>query len=117
MARLESALDERQRRFLAARRQLVPYLRPLLSVAGVGFLGFAVWLVIRQPLLVDPFAVIDRVAAGTLEYSTLVLLATLAAALGLLLLILLAALLLVLFDRAAAERRYLEIIDRLQASE
>lgn len=98
-------LTERETLFLDRRRKLLriwPFARPLL-LASVGIL--AAWLLWKTPLLINPYAVLAQLQAGTMPDSTVALLACL---------VLTVAMLLFLFVALAYERKYMAMINKLR---
>lgn len=109
----KSGISERERRFIDRRRNVVRYWRfagPLLVVMVV---GFAAWLYLRTPLLIDPFEMLARLEAGEIPESTLVIMAALVPVLFLGLLVLLAGLVVIMYAAISGEKRYLAIIETL----
>jgi hypothetical protein len=76
--------------------------------------GFAVWLFVSSPLLVNPFEVASRLEDGTIDESTMWMLAALLPITMGLCLVLVAVVIFFVFSAFANERRHLKIIDRLR---
>jgi hypothetical protein len=106
-------LTVKQDRFLRGRRALNRYARLLLVVVGIGYAGFVVWLLVRSPLLVNPFEVMRRMEAGTLDASMQALMAALLPIVLSLSLVIAAAFLLCVLATLGLEKRYQEIIETL----
>ena len=102
--------------FVAKRRKLVaawPWVGGGLIFA---LLGLAVWLWVRVPLMINPWAAIRDIEAGAVEETTLILMAvmlpiTLLACLGALI-----AMLALFFAAFSNERKLIAVIDRFQES-
>ena len=106
-------ITERQKRFLKKRRKLIrvwPYLGTLLLL----FIAvFIVWLLIRKPLLVNPFYVINGLGAGTIEQSTLLLMAGMLPIMFAACLLLLIAIVIFTFSAFSNEKKHIKVIDHL----
>ncbi len=101
----EQAFVDRRRRLLS----LWPYAG---SGLVAGMLGFALWLWFSAPLMINPLATVAALKSGSLEESTL---AVIAVMLPILLLAMLGAFLVVVglfFAAFRNERRLLELLDR-----
>ncbi len=105
------SLPEKQQQFLAQRRRLVR-LWPRVGIpAAILFVGLVGWLFYRSPLLVNPYAVLDRLRDSTLERSTVLLMAGMLPIISLCCLSVVAFLLVLTFTFIARERQYLAIIE------
>jgi hypothetical protein len=74
---------------------------------------FIGWLFIQKPLLVNPFYVINGLGDGTIEKSTLLLMAGMLPIMFSACLLLLLALLLFTFSALSNEKKHLKVIDHL----
>jgi hypothetical protein len=106
-------LSAQERKFIESRRRLVgPGFHVLL---GASLLPIIMWLLfyVRAPHLVDPFSLAQALAQGSVERSTLEVLALLSPVmLAMVVFCLFAALFLAAFA-LRQERRYLDLIERL----
>jgi len=106
-------LDERQIQFLKRRGKLVG-LWPLAgSFLLVLLLVLIAWLYFRAPLLVNPFEVMARLDAGTIEESTLLLSAVLLPVMTLTCIVILIAMILFMFSAFSTEKKHLLLIAKL----
>ena len=113
---MEEYLSPEDSRYLAKRRPLV---RAWPIVGGILLCllgGLLVWMFLRSPMLVNPFSVLARIEAGTLEIPMMNLMAGMLPLVMLICFILAFVLLLVLFTAFSNERRYLKIITQILES-
>jgi len=110
---LEVNLDEQLVKFLKKRRRLARFWPVIATLLLMGILAFVVWLFLKNPLLVNPFEVASRLDAGTVESSTLILMAGMLPIMFLACLLILIVVILFGFTVFSNEKKYLEIIDRL----
>ena len=80
-------------------------------------IGLGVWLLLGFPLMFNPFEVVARLEADSLQPGTLQLMALFLPLAMLMLFGLLVTVLLLVFAAMANDRKYLAIIDRCQASD
>ena len=109
------SLTPRERDFIEKRRKLLkawPW-------AGGGLLlllaGFTLWLWLRVPLMINPWATIEALRAGTVEETTLTLMAVMLPILVLAVMGVLAVVVTLLFVALSNERRLIGMLDRLEA--
>ena len=76
-------------------------------------MGFGVYMFVTNPLMVNPFHVLEQLEADAIPYSTLVVMAGMMPLLFLLALLILTALIVFVFAAIANERRYHAIIRKL----
>jgi len=101
-------------RFLEKRRILLRawrYAGPLLLL-GIG--GFAAYLYFNTPLLINPFAVASGIESGSIEQSTLQLMAVFVPVLFITACFLLVVLVVLMYAAFANEKKYLAILDELE---
>ena len=110
-------VSQREQRFLQRRRQLLR----AWSIAGplllVVLIVLCVWLFLAFPLMFNPFEVVTRLEAGSLQPATLQLMALFLPLAMLMLLFIVLVILLLVFSALANDRKYLAIIDRCQADD
>jgi len=104
---------DRERSFLEERQRLVGYWRIAGPLMIAVFLGLVCWLYLQAPLFIDPFRVLSRLEEGTLEPSTLILMAGLLPVVVITTLVVLAALIIFSFCAVRREKKYLQIIREL----
>jgi len=103
--------NRQSERFLEKRRTLLAawrYAGPLLLL-GIG--GFAAYLFIYTPLLINPLVVTAGIESGSVEQSTLYMLAVFVPVLFIMLCFLLVVLVLLMYAAFANEKKYLAILD------
>ena len=103
-------LTDSQMRFVTKRQKLLRVwfaLGPLLLVA---LTSLGAWLYRRQPLLINPFAVASGLESGTIEDSTLFLMALLLPILMLSLLVLIALMVILMYGAFSNEKKFIAII-------
>jgi len=103
--------------FVEERGKLVRYWKTVGPLMCTVFLALVVWLYFRAPLFINPFRVFSRLEEGTLEPSTLILMAGLLPVVVITTLLILAALIFFAFCVIRREKRYLKIIENLQKQE
>lgn len=106
--------NRQSERFLEKRRTLLTawrYAGPLLLL-GIG--GFAAYLYFNTPLLINPFAVASGIESGSVEQSTLQLLALFVPVLFITVCFLLVVLVVLIYAAFANEKKYLAILDNRQ---
>ncbi len=106
-------LEEKQKTFLKNRRRLTHFWPLVGSLLLLGISALLVWLFLKNPLLINPYKVIDSLDSGTIEYSTLILMATFLPLMFLMCFLLLTAMVIFTFSFIANEKKYLKIIDFL----
>lgn len=112
----EDMLPRNQQRFIMRRRQLLrtwrvigPVLLLLLIIAGV-------IMFFNYPLMFNPYESIERLEAGTLEDSTVQLMALLLPIAMLMVFFMLVVVVLLSFAVMANDKKYLAIIERLHTT-
>jgi hypothetical protein len=100
--------------FLATRARLLSAWRYVGVGILVGYLAAVTWLVLRSPLLFNPWAVLSRLQAGTYPPSLYKLVAAFLPVMALLCLLLVLCILLFLFSTMQHEKRYQAIITALR---
>jgi hypothetical protein len=109
-------LDDTSAGFLAKRRRFArtwPWVgTSLLLVLG----AFVAWMFVRNPLLINPLEVASLLEAGTLEESTLILMAGMLPIMLWLCLLILSIVIAFGFVMFSNERKYHRIIDKLLRS-
>ena len=105
-------LTEAEKTFIDRRRRLIhswPYV-------GLGMLvliaSFVVWLVVTKPLLANPFFVMSEIERGTIEQSTLTLMAGLLPMTILVALFVCIATVVFAFVAFSNERKYLALLEK-----
>jgi len=114
----ESFLEKR-RALLKAWRYVGPllllkawrYVGPLLLL-GIG--GFAVFLWLNTPLLINPYAMMSGIESGSVEQSTLQMMAAFVPVLFIALCFLLVVFILLMYAAFSNEKKFLAILDELQ---
>jgi uncharacterized BrkB/YihY/UPF0761 family membrane protein len=106
-------VDEQSQSFLKKRRRMTQFWPVIGTLLLAGVLAFLVWMFLKKSLLVNPFEVTSRIDAGTLENSTLTLMAGMLPIVFLACFFILIVVVLFAFSAFANERRYLRIIDAL----
>ena len=108
-------LSQKQMNFLEKRRQLLK----VWTYAGPSMLlliiVLVVFLKINTPWLIDPFEVISRLEEGSVETSSLEMMAVLLPVMSCLVCFLLAAFVFLMYLVFTNEKKYLEILNQLQA--
>ncbi len=107
------SLNEKEQKHLKQRLLIIRIVPWLTGGLTLGFLGLLVWLLLRKPIWLDPFAVLDQLGDGSLPGDVAVLMAGLFPVVLWMVFLLVAVLLTVLWIMVVHERRYLRIIDRL----
>jgi len=106
-------LNEQYKNFLVKRRRFAKSW-PLVGILLLlGIFAFLIWLFLRNPLLVNPFEVASRLEAGTIEKSTLVLMAGMLPIMFLACFFILLVMVLFAFAVFSNEKKYIKIIDLL----
>jgi hypothetical protein len=107
-------LDDGERRFLDQRRRLVARWRIVgwVMLAAIGVMVLFMYL--RNPMLVNPWLVMDGVEAQSIPPATLGMMAILLPVIFLVCCFLIAVLVIFQFGWVANERRLLEIVDKLE---
>ena len=106
-------MDEQSMSFLKKRRRLARFWPVAGTLLLAGVLAFLVWMFLKKSLLVNPFEVASRIDAGTLENSTITLMAGMLPVVFLACFFILILVVLYAFSAFSNERRYLRIIDTL----
>lgn len=110
-------LDLEVQAMLARRRRLLRWW-PAAGLLSLLMLAAAFgWLALNAPELVNPFMVARQLQEGTLDAASLQMMAAMLPIVMLFLLSVVAALLVFVHVTLSRERRYQQIIDRLQARE
>lgn len=107
------SLDDKYIQFMAKRKKLARTWPVVGTVLLAVLIAFLAWLYYHNPLLVNPFEIISRLEKGTVEQSTLVLMAVLLPFMFLTCFVLLAALVLFVFSAFSAEKRHMRAVDML----
>ncbi|MBN1223193.1 MAG: hypothetical protein JXB23_08075 [Candidatus Aminicenantes bacterium] len=110
-------MDEQYLSFLKKRRRLAIFWPVVATLLLMGILAFLVWMFVKNPLLVNPFEVASRIDAGTIENSTLILMAGMLPIMFLACILILVVVVLFGFSMFSKEKKYLDIIDRLLREE
>ena len=101
-------------RFLDKRRTLLAawrYAGPLLLL-GIG--GFVAYLFVNTPLLINPVAITSGIESGSVEQSTLQMMAVFVPILFIMVCFLLVVLIVLMYAAFANEKKYLAILDNRQ---
>lgn len=106
-------LNDQHKRFLAKRRRFARSWPLVGMLLLLGIFGFLVWLFLRNPLLVSPLEIASRLDAGTIEESTLILMAGMLPVMFLGCFFILLVVILLGFAVFSNERKYMKIIDSL----
>ena len=101
-------------KFLNKRKRLINTWRLVGPLSLVLILGFLLWFYVRYPLLVNPFEVVSRLESGTLETSTLSLMAVMLPIMFLVCFGLLITIVLLMFVAFSNEKKYLEILSNFK---
>lgn len=113
-ARLEEGtVDEQSESFLKKRRRMTRFWPVVGTLLLAGVLSFLVWMFLKKSLLVNPFEVTSRIDAGTLENSTVILMAGMLPVVFLACFLILIVVVLFAFSAFSNERKYQRIIDGL----
>ena len=108
-------LDAKQIQFIEKRKKFVRFWPPAGSLLLILLCVLLVWLYFRSPLLVNPFEVMTRLDAGTIEESTLLLSAVLLPVMTLSCIVVLIAMILLMFSAFSNEKKHLQLIEELLA--
>ena len=106
-------LNRRAEKFVEKRRVLLKawrYLGPLL-LFGIG--GFSAYLLLSTPLLINPSAVASGIESGSVEQSTLHMMAMFVPVLFITACFLLVVLVALMYAAFANEKKYLAILDEI----
>ena len=106
-------LNEEERRFVRRRRKWVHSWPVAGSLLLVLFLCFCAWLFWKQPLLINPYAVLSQLDAGSIPLHMLWLMAALMPVAMLMCLVLVVVMILFGFASFSREKRLLDIIERV----
>ncbi len=106
-------LDQTQQEFLEKRRKLVRSWPSIGLILLIGMVATLLWLWIQQPLLINPYEVVDRLESGSIENSTIALMAVMLPLLFLICFVLLMIVVLFAYAAFANEKKHLKIIDIL----
>jgi len=106
-------LEEKQKTFLKNRRRLTRFWPLVGSLLLLGIFALLVWLFLKNPLLINPYKIINKLDSGTIEYSTLVFMAAFLPMMFLMCFLLLVTMVIFTFSFIANEKKYLKIIDLL----
>jgi hypothetical protein len=110
-------IDEKDLAFIKKRSFFVRWWNVVGSIMLFVLGGMAVWLFVRVPNFINPLHVIEQLKAGTLQQSTLVVMAGMLPIVVLGLLLVCCAVIGFSFAFFSNERRYLRIIKDMQKSE
>ncbi|MGB5261156.1 MAG: hypothetical protein WBO34_11630 [Gammaproteobacteria bacterium] len=108
-------LSPRETKFLSRRRQLLRAWRITGPVVLLLLLVTGVLMFINYPLMFNPFEVVDRLESQTLDDTTLQLMALLLPVTMLMVFLMLVVVVLLVFAVMANDKKYLAILDRLNA--
>ena len=106
-------LTESELKWLAQRRTLLS-LWPWTGGGMIaGLLGFATWLWLSVPLMINPWATVRAIEAGSVEDSTLTIMAVMLPILMLACLGLIVGIIVILFAVFGNERRLIALVEKL----
>jgi hypothetical protein len=108
-------LNQEQRGFLEKREGFVKswrYVGPLLFAV---IAGFAIYLYVRTPLLINPYEVFARIESGSIERSSLETMALLLPLMFIVVCFLLLVLIVMMYAAFSNEKRYRDIVTALDA--
>lgn len=111
-----SPFSEPDLRFLRDRAWRNRFGRTVVPLVFLAWLGFCTYLYFRVPLLANPWYVGDQIAANAVDTRMLAMLAALCPLAILMVGFVFACLLVFVWGWARMERRYLEILERLDPS-
>lgn len=107
-------LNQDEVRFLGRRRKLISAWRYAGPLTLLLIFGLAIFLGLRSPMMVNPFAIIERLEAGTLAQSTLEMMAMFVPLLVITICFILIVLIQLMYVAFSNEKKYLQIIDLLK---
>jgi Ca2+/Na+ antiporter len=110
-------LNEKDLEFIKKRSFFARWWNVVGSVMLAVLVGMALWFFVRVPNFINPFHVIDQLQSGTLQQSTLVVMAAMLPIVVLGLLLVCCTVIGFGFAVFANERRYLRIIEEMQKAE
>ncbi len=108
-------LEQKQQEFLEKRRKLVRTWPTIGFLLLMGILATLVWLWFQQPLLINPLEVVNRLEAGSMQNSTLVMMAVMLPLVFLICFVLLVIVVLFAYVTFANEKKHLTIIAVLRS--
>ncbi len=108
-------LDRTQQEFLEKRRKLVRSWPSMGLILLIGMVVTLLWLWIQQPLLINPYEVVDRLESGSIDSATIALMAVMLPLLFLICFVLLMIVVLFAYAAFANEKKHLKIIDILMS--
>ena len=81
-----------------------------------GIIGFAAFLYVNSPLLVNPYEVLSRFESGSVKRSTLEMMALLLPIMFMLVCVLLIALVAIMYAAFSNEKKYMEIVREIEGA-
>ncbi len=106
-------LSQTQQEFLEKRRKLVRSWPAIGLMLLIGMVATLLWLWLQQPMLINPFEVVDRLESGSIENSTVTLMAVMLPLVFLVCFVLLMIVVIFAYAAFANEKKHLAIIDIL----
>lgn len=110
-------LSATEQKFVQRRRQLQAHWRYVGIGTIAACLGLAAWLLITTPLMINPYYVMQRVEAGSLSESTMIVSAVMLPLVTVALIGLMFVLIAGMYACFANERKYIAMIDNLSSTE
>jgi len=108
-------ITEKDVAFVEKRRTLVRWWNPVGSATFAGLVIFVAWMFWSQPRLINPLHVVGELESGGIPQATLEIMAALLPMVVFTIFFVLAVMIGFAFVMIGNERRYLKIVDRLQA--
>lgn len=109
-------LNQQQNSYLEKRRKFVHlwhYVGPLLLI---GILGFATYLFVNTPLLINPYEILSRLESHSIKQSSLEMMAVLLPIMFIVVCFLLIVLVAIMYAAFSNEKKYLEIVDEIKST-
>jgi hypothetical protein len=108
-------LTDNERAFIDKRRRLIAIWPWAGGGIIAGMLGFASWLWLAVPMMINPWATMRSIEAGSVEETTLIMMAVMLPILMLACLGALVVMIALFFAAFSNERRLIKIVDRLDS--
>ena len=102
-----------QYEYLEKRKKLTSAWRFVGPALLLAILGLAMWIYLRSPLLINPYEAISRMETGHIEKSTLEMMATVLPIVMIIVFLLLLSIVGIMYAAFSKEKKYMEIIGKL----
>jgi len=97
--------------YLAKRARLLSLWRWIGPLSLLAVVGLAAWIFFTSPLLINPYEIATRIESGTIDQSTLEMMAVLLPLVIIFIFILLVSIIAIMHAALSIERRYMRLLD------